>query len=66
MSVLSVFKCLRFEVKYLIPIVFVIGLLFKNVSSNSPAADGDTDSSKLQKLPFCDENLIAERDVSKR
>lgn len=65
MSVLSVLKCFKFDVKFLVPIIIVVGLLIKNVSSNLPVADGDT-SKNVEKLPFCDENLITEREVSKR
>lgn len=65
MSVLSVFKSLKVEAKYLIPIILFVGFFLRNVSSNTPIADADADS-KVEKLPFCDENLIAERDVSKR
>lgn len=61
---LSVLKCLKFDPKFLVPIIIVVGFLFKNVSSNSPVTDDTT--TNIEKLPFCDENLINERDVSKR
>lgn len=64
MSVLSILKCLKVDAKFLLPLLIVVGILFKNVNSNSPV-DADSDES-VGKLPFCDENLISERDVSKR
>lgn len=67
MSVLSIFKCLKVDAKLLIPIIFFVGLLFKNVSSAiSPVSDDEDIDVVREKLPFCDEKLIFDRDVSKR
>lgn len=64
MSVLSIFKCLKNDAKFIVPLLIIVGFLFKNVNSNSPV-DADSDAS-VGKLPFCDEKLINERVVSKR
>lgn len=65
MSVLSILKCFKVDAKLLIPIILIVGLLFKNVSSSNSPVDADADVIR-EKLPFCDEKLINERDVSKR
>lgn len=65
MSVLSILN--RVETKYLIPIIFVIGLLFKCSTSNSPVSQSRNEADiNVEKLPFCDENLIKNRQHSKR
>lgn len=65
MSVLSIIN--RVEAKYLVPIIFTIGLLFKCISCNSPATQSREEADVIvEKLPFCDENLINDRLQSKR
>lgn len=67
MSVLSILNRVKVEVKFLIPIIFVIGLFCKVVSSNSPAPSGDEDVNiNVEKISFCDENLVNDRHHSKR
>lgn len=68
MSGLSIFN--RFHLnfaKLLIPIV-VFGILFGNSRSNSDVLQTDYESSEepVEKISFCDENLIKKRESSKR
>jgi hypothetical protein len=66
MSVMSILSRLKFDVKYLIPFIF-LGVLLKSVSSNSPVSQSiDDPSAKVEKLPFCDDKLINDRGISKR
>ena len=65
MSVLSILNRLKVDAKFVVPLLFVIGILAKNVFCNSPATSREDE--KLEKLPFCDEDLINDRaSVSKR
>lgn len=67
MSVLSILNRLKVDAKFLIPIVFVFGLLLRSVNSVSPATSSRDDTKvNVEKLPFCDENLINDRHQSKR
>lgn len=65
MTVLSIYKCLKLQAKYIIPILIIVSIVIKNVSSNSPAQD-DGGGVSVEKLPYCNEDLINDRDVSKR
>ena len=62
MGVLSILKSLSYEKNFLISIVFV-GILFKSVYSTLPTSD---DPVSVEKLSFCNENVINDRAGSKR
>lgn len=64
MSVLSILNRFKFDAKYLVPLVFVVGIFLKSV--NTTASDRDENDINVEKLPFCDENLINDRGNSKR
>lgn len=67
MSVLSVLKGLKFDGRVLIPILIAVALLLRTASSTSPTTnDRDDADSKVEELSYCDENLINDRDASKR
>lgn len=61
--VLSILSRLK-SVKFLLPII-VIGFLLKSVNSSPHESDSDAEVT-VEKLPFCDENLINDRQHSKR
>lgn len=65
MGILSVLKCLKFERKFLMPIV-VIGLFLKHVIANSPIDSAREGQRTVEGLSFCDDTLIKDRDVSQR
>lgn len=66
MSVLSILSRLKVDAKYFIPIIVVVfGLWLRSVDSLSSPTQS-RDDGNVEKLPFCDENLINDRAVSKR
>lgn len=62
MSVLSILKSFKFEAKVLIPFLLCTGILFKTVHSIN---DREKDVN-VEKLPYCDEQLINDRGNSKK
>lgn len=68
MSVLSILNRFKFEAKFLVPFIFAVGLLLKTVnSSSSPVSSDNSDNEvNVEKLPFCDEQLLNDRGNSKR
>lgn len=67
MSDLSILNCFKINIKLIFQIIVIAGILFKNVrSSDLPVFDESDAGGIREKLPFCDGNLIKERDISKR
>lgn len=65
MGILSVLRCLKFERKFLVPLV-VIGLFLKHALANSPIDSAHGTQQNVEGLSFCDDTLVKDRDVSQR
>lgn len=63
MSVLSILNRLKIEANVLVPLLFAFGLLLKTAYTTSDHNENDI---TVEKLPFCDEQLIHDRGNSKR
>jgi hypothetical protein len=66
MGVLSILNRLKFDAKLWVPLIFV-GFIIRSVNSTSPVAseNGDVDIN-VEKLSYCDEQLLNDRGNSKR
>lgn len=67
MNVFSILNILKVDAKYLVSIIFVLGLIYKSGCSDPPATKVEDDADiNVKDLPYCDENLINDRAVTKR
>jgi hypothetical protein len=64
MTALCFLKCFKANAGIVIPLIIVSIGLFKCVYSISVASQ--TEDAKIEKLPFCDENLATERAATNR
>lgn len=68
MSVLSILKNVKIELKFLIPIAILIALVVDNAHCGGHQQDFDDGDENFEygKLPHCDENLLRDRANSQR
>lgn len=66
MSVLSILKNVKIELKFLIPIAILIALVVDNARCGGHQQDDGDENFEFGKLPHCDENLLRDRANSQR
>lgn len=68
MSVLSILKNVKIELKLLIPIAILIAFVVDNARCGGHQQDLDAgdDNFEYKNLPHCDENLLQDRGASQR